>query len=269
MKFDILNRFSGEVQVTAEIDCDASTIPSVKLGLAVKWAIKEKANLVRANLYGANLDGANLDGANLDGANLDGANLDGANLYGANLYGANLVRANLVRANLDGANLVRANLYGANLDGANLDGANLYGANLDGANLYGANLYGANLVRANLVRANLDGANLVRANLDGANLYGANLVRANLWVSAGNDRHIRTLQTGVYRVSYTDTMMQIGCQRHPIEEWWTFDDRKILQMDGKGALEFWKTWKPILQRIIAAAPAAATGYVEKRDQVAA
>ncbi|NZD50496.1 pentapeptide repeat-containing protein [Rhizobium leguminosarum] len=244
MKFDILNRFTGEVQVTAEIDCPVDSLPSLKLGLAVKWAIKEKANLYGANLDGANLYGANLDGANLYGANLDGANLVRANLVranldGANLYGANLVRANLVRANLDGANLVRANLDGANLYGANLDGANLYGANLDGANL------------------------------DGANLDGANLVRANLWVSSGNNKHIRTLQAGSYLVSYTDTMMQIGCQRHTIAEWWNFDDRRIAEMDGKTALKFWAVWKPLLQAIIAAAPADATGYVEKQDQTAA
>jgi len=98
IKFDVLNRFSGEVQFTAEIDCAESTPRSVKLGLAVRWAVKTGASLNRANLDGANLDGASLNRANLYRANLDGANLDGANLDGANLY----------RANLDGANLYRA-----------------------------------------------------------------------------------------------------------------------------------------------------------------
>ena len=50
MKFDVLDRFSGEVKFTAEIDCDENALPSLKLGLAVKWAIKEKANLSSADL---------------------------------------------------------------------------------------------------------------------------------------------------------------------------------------------------------------------------
>jgi len=109
IKFDVFNRFSGEVQFTAEIEASDTALSSVKLGLAVRWAVKNRANL---------------SGANLSGANLSGANLSGANLSGANLYGADLSGANLSRANLSGANLSRANLYGADLCGADLSGAN-------------------------------------------------------------------------------------------------------------------------------------------------
>ena len=70
IKFDVTNRFSGEVQFTAEIDCKESESTSIKLGLAVKWAIKAGANLAGANLDGANLARANLDGAYLARANL-------------------------------------------------------------------------------------------------------------------------------------------------------------------------------------------------------
>ena len=108
MKFDILNRFSGEVQFSVEIDCKADDLPSVKLGMAVKVAVKDSANLNGADLRGANLRGADLYGADLRSANLYGANLRSANLYGANLYGANL----------NGADLRGANLYGANLKDA-------------------------------------------------------------------------------------------------------------------------------------------------------
>ena len=127
MKFEIKNRWTGAVQFIAEIDCDENTETSVKIGLAVKWGVKNKANLIRANLDGASLDGASLDGANLDGANLIGANLIGARLIRANLDGARLIRANLDGANLIGARLIRANLDGANLDGASLDEKKLIG----------------------------------------------------------------------------------------------------------------------------------------------
>ena len=85
MLFTVLNRFTGTAQFVAEINADESTAPSAKIGLAVKWAIKTRANLADANLYYANLTGANLADANLSGANLSRANLYGANLYGADL----------------------------------------------------------------------------------------------------------------------------------------------------------------------------------------
>jgi hypothetical protein len=103
IKFDILNRFSGNVIFTAEIDCNENELPNIKLGLAVKAAIKAKANLSGANLSGADLSGADLSRADLSRANLSGADLSGADLY----------RADLSRANLSGADLSRANLSGA------------------------------------------------------------------------------------------------------------------------------------------------------------
>ena len=135
MEFEIKNRWSGTVQVAAQIECDADASTIVKLGLAVKWAVKNSANLADAYLAGANLADANLEGANLARANLADANL-----AGANLAGANLARANLADAYLAGAYLARADLADANLAGANLAGANLADANLARANLAGADI---------------------------------------------------------------------------------------------------------------------------------
>ena len=95
MKFQVFNRWSGSVQFEAEIECSDDATTSIKLGLAVKWAVKTGANLI----------GANLNRASLNGANLEGANLSGASLCLANLIGANLNRASLNGANLEGANL--------------------------------------------------------------------------------------------------------------------------------------------------------------------
>ncbi|MBN9601845.1 MAG: pentapeptide repeat-containing protein [Afipia felis] len=172
LKFDVLNRWSGEVQFSAEIDCPADALPSVKLGLAVKWAIKNGANLYGANLYGANLYGANLYGADL---------------RSADLYGANLRSADLRSADLRSADLRSADLRSADLRSANLRSADLRSANLYGANLYGANLYGANLRSADLRSADLRSADLY-----GANLYGANLRSADLRSAKNSDLAIAT-----------------------------------------------------------------------------
>ena len=82
MEFEILNRFTGNVQFVAEIDCDDSKPRSWRLRLAVLWAIKSGVNLSGADLSEANLSGADLRGADLSGADLSEANLSEADLRG-------------------------------------------------------------------------------------------------------------------------------------------------------------------------------------------
>lgn len=171
------------------------------------------------------------------------------------------------RANLEGANLEGVNLRGANLDSATLAWSNLSGANLSWANLTGADLTGAHLSRANLVKANLSRANLnlavlSRADLMWSNLHEANLEGAILRGTTGNMEHVKSVFCDTYLVTYTSEVMQIGCKNHSLEDWWNFSDVQILKMDGKEALRWWRKWKPLLQQIIAASPAAATGYAD-------
>ena len=195
IKFDVMNRFSGTVQFTAEIDCEENESTSIKLGLAVKWAIKARADLADADLAGADLAGAYLAGAYLAGANLADANLAGAYLAGAYLAGANLARAYLA--------------------GAYLAGANLAGANLADADLADANLARANLARANLARADLAGAYLADANLAGADLAGANL--ANQWIVQGavrSDGYVFMLTN----LKYEGVRLKAGCRNFTMAE---------------------------------------------------
>ncbi|KAA8563237.1 Serine/threonine-protein kinase B [Pseudomonas extremaustralis] len=117
----------------------------------------------------------------------------------------------------------------------------------------------ANLSGANLSGANLSGANLRAANLSGANLSGANLSGvSDIWGASGNCREVKAIQCDLWPVTYTAEHMQIGCQFHALSEWWAFTDAKISRMDSK-ALDWWKVWKPILQNIIAVAPAVPGG----------
>ena len=113
--------------------------------------------------------------------------------------------------------------------------------NEEGAHAY---LYGANLAHANLTDANLRGANLDGANLDGC---------------AGDRVYIKSIFViDVYPITYTSKVLQIGCQRHPMESWWEFDDKEILSMDGKTALKFWREWKETIKMIIEKSPAKPT-----------
>ena len=153
MNFDVRNRYTGDVQFTADIDCADDAPTSIKLGLAVRWAIKSRAYMHDANLRGANLYGANLRDANLRDANLRDANLRDANLHGAYMHGANL--------------------HGAYMHGADLRGANLRDAKLHGADLRDANLRDAYMRDAYMRCADLRDANLRDAYMHGADLYGA------------------------------------------------------------------------------------------------
>jgi|GEM_PF-5770286 len=139
MKFDVLNRFSGDVNFTADIDCDKGEIRPIKLGLAVKWGVKNRAIL---------------------------------------------------------------------------DGANLAGAILDGA-------------------------------------------------SSGINDYLKSIQLDKYPICYTSEVLQIGCEKHPINEWREFDDERIIQMDGKAALKFWRKYQDFIFMAIDLAPAKPTGFIEK------
>jgi len=171
------------------------------------------------------------------------ANLTGADLTWANLTGADLTRADLTRVDLTGANLT-----GANLTRADLTWANLTRADLTRVDLAWADLTWANLTRADLTRANLTRADLTRANLTGANLTGAD----------GVNDFVKCMYVETYPITYTSNAIQIGCERHAITEWAEFDDKRILEMDGKSALKFWRKYKAWIFQTIDLAPAMPT-----------
>jgi hypothetical protein len=244
MHFEIKSRWSGAVIFTAYIEADESASASTNLGLAVKEAVKARANLRGADLRGANLHNADLRDAYLSGAALSGAALSGADLSGADLRGANL--------------------RGANLRGADLSGAALRDAYLIGANLSDAYLRGANLHNADLRDAYLSGAALSDAYLRGANLRGADLDGV-----CGLNDWIKNIQIEDWPISYTSETMQIGCQRHPLDAWRNFSNAEIRAMDGRKALAFWAKWKRWIFQTIEMAPAQPTKAADPVETEAA
>lgn len=112
----------------------------------------------------------------------------------------------------------------------------------------------ANLRHADLSYANLRYANLRSANLSYANLRHANLSSADLSYAIGDMNYLKTIQVDKYTISYTHEVIQIGCKKYLITEWFDFDDKTIAIMDS-GALDWWKVWKPIIKQIIEVSPA--------------
>ena len=139
----------------------------------------------------------------------------------------------------------------------------LYDADLTEIDFGSANLSSADLSFANLSSANLRSANLRYADLSSANLSG---IKFNATI--GNCREIKSLFVSeTYPIVYTDKYLQIGCERHAINDWWEFDDDRIDDMDD-GALEWWKEWKGLIRNAIELSPAKSTGYKDKESEVA-
>lgn len=67
-KFEVRNRWNNRVQFTAEITCSPDASIALKLGLAVRWARSNGADLRDADLRDADLSGAVLSGADLSDA---------------------------------------------------------------------------------------------------------------------------------------------------------------------------------------------------------
>ena len=55
------------------------------------------------------------------------------------------------------------------------------------------------------------------------------------------------LNLGEYIITFysmnTANMVKIGCKYYSLNEWEQFTDKSIFAMDGKRAVEFWKTWR--------------------------
>lgn len=133
--FYIRNIYTNAVKVAVKIECDPDTPRSIKLGLAVKAAIKERANFNSANLPEANLSRADLSMANFNEACLYKANFIKANLTNANFAWANLTGANLTGANLIGTYFAKANLAETILSDANFNGAIFVDTKFSGATI--------------------------------------------------------------------------------------------------------------------------------------
>ena len=111
----------------------------------------------------------------------------------------------------------------------------------------------ADLQGADLREANLQGANLLRgADLQGVNLRGADLQGADLQEAVGNMIEVKSAQFERYKLTWTADVLHIGCQRHPIADWFNFTDLRIDAMDRGHSLVWWNKWKEVIRKLVGA-----------------
>jgi hypothetical protein len=80
-------------------------------------------------------------------------------------------------------------------------------------------------------------------------VYGDAQVSGSAWVSGDASKSPSNIIGLRYNITITDDIIQIGCEKHTINEWSDFDDRAILKMDGKESLDWWKKYKPFIMQI--------------------
>ena len=110
MKFEIKRRFTGAVKFTTEIEAQEDAPASVKLRLAVLWAIENKVDLSNCDLSGSDLSGSDLRDCYLSNCNLRGSNLSGSDLRDCYLSDCDLSGSNLRGSNLSDCYLRGSNL---------------------------------------------------------------------------------------------------------------------------------------------------------------
>jgi len=87
---------------------------------------------------------------------------------------------------------------------------------------------------------------------DGAEI--GNEARIGDWARIGSDNktlypvYIAPLPNGPkdYYITITKTTLTIGCEMHSLSDWWDFDDKRIMEMDGKKALKYWREYKDFI-----------------------
>lgn len=135
------------------------------------------------------------------------------------------------------------------------------GADLWGADLRYAYLGDADLMWANLRGADLGGANFRTAYIWGADFMGADLEDANLCGVHGLNPYVKSIQIDTYPITYTADVIQIECECHSHQEWAEFNDKRIMRMDGRRGLIWWREYKAWLFKTIEMFPAQPTGVV--------
>lgn len=103
----------------------------------------------------------------------------------------------------------------------------------------------ANLTDANLTDVNLKNANLTYTDLRNAKLENADLTDVNLYIAIGDG--VRVINICIFdqikwRIITWNDMLQIGCKKYPIKDWFEFSDDVIDDMD-EDALRWWREYK--------------------------
>ena len=176
------------------------------------------------------------------------------------------ILANFDNTDLSGFDLSHSNLSGAQFEGANLTGTVFVGCRLDSTNFVGANLTSATIsgcycTNADFATANLTGAMLSESGFRGTNFSNANLTGVTIESTTGNMSEIKSMAFAGQPISYTSSMLQIGCIQVSVTACLAdLDSDEYRSSLHPAGVEFWSVWGDIIKSILDLSPATPTGY---------
>jgi uncharacterized protein YjbI with pentapeptide repeats len=175
------------------------------------------------------------------------------------------ILANFDNTDLSGFDLSHSNLSGAQFEGANLTGTKFLSCYLDSANFFGANLTSATISGCHCTNGVFSTANLTESILSNSSFRGTNFSNANLTgvtidSTTGNMAEIKSMAFAGQPISYTNSMLQIGCIQVPLPITAVVDSDDWRNQMHPAGVEFWSVWGDIIKSILDLSPATPTGY---------
>jgi len=214
----IYSSLTGEQLYSAP--CDQGMDQGASIGCALIWAIDNSKRIC-----GSDMTGIVIEDQDLSGRNFSCCNLSGCSFINCNLSGCKFDRA------------IATNGY---FSKCNLDGATFVGANLQFTRLESCSTSGLSLKYCNIHKTDFSGSRL-----DECDIYGTH----------GVCDYIKNIQIDTYPVSYTYSRVQFGCENLSIGKIKDIDTKKLLELDGRNALRFWRKNKIIINSIVDEYPA--------------
>lgn len=135
----------------------------------------------------------------------------------------------------------------ANLDNLNLSGLNFNDAFIKDASFKNADLSGISSKNATFIHCDFSGANFNFCNFLNTEFENCILDNISLRDCIGDMKHIFTIAIDTYVMTFTKTMMNLGCNAKSIEEW-----RKLNFKDLEDEEQSWlfECYKDIIFQII-------------------
>ena len=146
-KFNVHNRWTGEVAFTAEIEVTSDMSRGWQLRLAVVWALANSVPCTDLNLNGADFtgwkcpEGSRFVCSRFDGSSFDGSRFDGSSFDGSRFVGSSFVGSSFVGSSFDGSRFV-----GSSFDGSSFVGSSFVGSSFDGSRFVGSSFDGSSFV---------------------------------------------------------------------------------------------------------------------------
>lgn len=131
-----------------------------------------------------------------------------------------------------------------------MPGVIFHATNLRGQDLSHSHIPQCDFTYSDLRDTNFTRAFLCESNFSRSDMTGAKLHRADLRAVVGNRKQIKSMQLDPgYSITYTDKVIQVGCQQWSFRAWRRHGQKAFKNMDGEAAETFGVKYQDLVLRI--------------------